>query len=132
MHNFLSLTAVTSLAILSGCSDGNASQRGDFPTEAGEYVQLYKDGERGSIMVEVARVDNRGKQKIAKGVVNDPGVQLNTRLREVKVTLENCGDYQLDQPDFAAANLWLKEIEQRGECELGYMPSTAVRIAAKQ
>ncbi|UQS16400.1 hypothetical protein [Pseudomonas sp. HS6] len=132
MRNFLFFTAVTSMAILSGCSDSNTSQRVDFPTTAGEYVQLYKDREHGSIMVEVARVDDRGKQQIAKGVVNDPGVQLNTRLRQVKVTFENCGDYQLDQPDFAAANLWFKEIEQRGECELGYLPSTAVRIAAKQ
>lgn len=132
MRNFLLLTAITSMAILSGCSDSNTSQRVDFPKKAGEYVQFYKDGERGSILVEVARVDGNGKQQIAKGIVSDPGVQLNTRLREAKVTFDNCGDYQLDQPDFAAANLWFKEIEQRGECELGYMPSTAVRIAGKQ
>ena len=131
MRNFLFLTAATSMAILSGCSDSNASQRVDFPRKAGEYVQLYKDGESGPIKIEVARVDGQGNKQITKGVVTSSGDHLKSRLREVEVTFDNCGLYKLDQPNDTAANVYFREVERKGVCELGYMPDMAIRVTAK-
>lgn len=132
MRNFLVLTAVTSMAMLSGCSDSNASQRANFPKDSGDYVQLYKVDESGPIKIEVARVDAEGKQKIAKGVVDDSGDHLSTRLFRAKVTFENCGVYKLDQPDHTSTNVYFEEVGQGGDCELGYMPERATRITARQ
>ena len=86
---FVSLAASSLAFGLVGCGEPNPYPRVEFPSGAGNYIQLYLDG--ASPVVELAKVDASGKAITLKSNGVERGFRIENGLGHQTVPFWDCG-----------------------------------------